>query len=261
MVEAARALAEGLDWRIKSIDPHRSLKSRCRWGERRHLPLHGPGVHGAATNIDGRASRCHSPDVHLCMLEHFCRIKPRHCDSAAVRRRLHAVDRSTALLGIQVILRKSLPRPGNNAPTARRQPSSRAAASGAGDCSISFMSRSISPKHTERQSRGSPQPEPSHATIAKLLLATRGKTGNAFPDSGTIARTKRTQVLLIGNPARSSRSATCGRMTTRARRDPHCINKIVGLAAYWRGTNFLLALYIDTRARDAAETGRHFKRS
>jgi hypothetical protein len=53
-----------------------------------------------------------------------------------------------------------------------------------------------------------------------LLLATRGKTENAFSDSGTIARAMRMQVLLIGNPDQSSRSATCGRMATGARRDP-----------------------------------------
>jgi hypothetical protein len=46
-------------------------------------------------------------DVHLCVLECFCRINPHLCHGAAVRvprRRLHRVDRGTILLGIHVIL-------------------------------------------------------------------------------------------------------------------------------------------------------------
>jgi hypothetical protein len=90
-------------------------------------------------------------------------------------------------------------------PTARRQPSSRAAVSGAGGCSISFMSRSI-PK---RQSRrlGNLNGTTLRSPLPKLLSATRGKTGKAFPDSGTIARAKRMQAVLIGNPVRPFRSA------------------------------------------------------
>jgi hypothetical protein len=82
---------------------------------------------------------------------------------------------------------------------------SRAAVSGAGGCSISFMSRSI-PK---RQSRrlGNLNGTTLRSPLPKLLSATRGKTGKAFPDSGTIARAKRMQAVLIGNPVRPFRSA------------------------------------------------------
>ena len=86
--------------------------------------------------------------------------------------------------------------------------------------------------------KGSSQLKPCHAmvTIAKLLLATRGKTEIAFSDSGTIARAMRMQVLLIGNPVQSSRSATCVRMATRPRRHPHHVRHLVAFASLDSGT-------------------------
>jgi hypothetical protein len=81
-VEAARASAQGLDWRIKSIDRAEVYKP-MPLGERRDLPLQASTAPLQISTI-GPQDVTH-PDVHLCVLESFCRIKPHHCHDTAVR--------------------------------------------------------------------------------------------------------------------------------------------------------------------------------
>jgi hypothetical protein len=104
-VEAARASAEGLDWRIKSIDRAEVYKAHAAGASDVIFPLQASTAPLQISTI-GPQDVTH-PDVHLCVLESFCRIKPHHCHGAAVRaprRRLYTVDRGTVLLGIHVIL-------------------------------------------------------------------------------------------------------------------------------------------------------------